>query len=311
MKYFFPFSIIIALLLSVQTVHGKGRKSYLEIKNRSIEVIQDLGRGGAICYISLRGKNRNLVNIYDEGRYIQQSYYAGRSVNRQADGQSSFWSPWSWNPIQVGDCARNRAKILDANQTRNTTYVKCIPMLWDMNNKPAEAIMEQWTAIHKNILHVRCRLSCHRTDTIYGDVSENSQEIPAVYPISALNHLYYYQGEKPFAGDRVDSVEVEELRFTEPQHGWGNYPNVPEKWMAFVDDNGWGMGVYSPSATSFLAGRYKPSRCGEALEEPTSYIAPVRSQKMTKDSVVEYEYYIIIGTVPEIQKAVYDIRETK
>ena len=56
MKYFFPFSIIIALLLSVQTVHGKVRKSYLEIKNRSIEVIQDLGRGGAICYISLRGK---------------------------------------------------------------------------------------------------------------------------------------------------------------------------------------------------------------------------------------------------------------
>lgn len=284
-------------------------KKFLEIKNRKIEVIQDLTRGGAIAYISKRGKGRNLVNIRDEGRYIQQSYYAGNTVDRRAEGQSPFWSPWAWNPIQVGDAARNRAQILEARQTRRTTYVKCIPMLWDMDNRPAEAEMEQWTALHGNTLHVRCRLTCHRTDTIYGDASENSQEIPAVYPISALNHLYYYQGDAPFTGGRADSVEVEELRFTEPQHFWGRYPSVPERWMAFVDDDGWGMGVYSPSATSFLAGRYLPNRDGEALSDPTSYIAPLRNQKMARNAVVEYEYYIILGTVPEIQAEVYRLKK--
>ena len=209
----------------------------------------------------------------------------------------------------MGDAARNRAQILEARQTRRTTYVKCIPMLWDMDNRPAEAEMEQWTALHGNTLHVRCRLTCHRTDTIYGDASENSQEIPAVYPISALNHLYYYQGDAPSTGGRADSVEVEELRFTEPKHFWGHYPSVPEKWMAFVDDNGWGMGVYSPSATSFLAGRYLPNRDGEALSDPTSYIAPLRNQKMARNAVVEYEYYIILGTVPEIQAEVYRLKK--
>ena len=104
-------------------------------------------------------------------------------------------------------------------------------------------------------------------------------------------------------------MEVEELRFTEPKHFWGHYPSVPEKWMAFVDDEGWGMGVYSPSATAFLAGRYLPNRDGEALSDPTSYIAPLRQQRMTRNSVVEYEYYIILGTVQEIQAEVYRLRQ--
>ena len=69
--------------------------------------------------------------------------YAGKSIDRKAEGQSPHWSPWSWNPIQVGDAFRNRAKILEYKKTGNELYVKCIPMQWDMNNKPAEAEMEQ------------------------------------------------------------------------------------------------------------------------------------------------------------------------
>ena len=99
-------------------------KKFLEIKNRKIEVIQDLTRGGAIAYISKRGKGRNLVNIRDEGRYIQQSYYAGNTVDRRAEGQSPFWSPWAWNPIQVGDNAYNRAEILEHWQKGNNSYDK-------------------------------------------------------------------------------------------------------------------------------------------------------------------------------------------
>ena len=302
-------TFLFLLLVSSLTASAQTTPNFITISNRQMTVRQDLSRGGAISHIIRRGEERSLVNIYDEGRYIQQSYYAGTATNRQDEGQSKFWSPWPWNPIQVGDYKRNRAQILEYRQTRHSTYVRCIPMLWDMNNKPAEAVMEQWTQLDGRVLHVRCRLSCHRTDTIYGEASENSQEIPAVYPISALNHLYYYQGDAPFSGALADSVEVEEIRFVEPKHGWGSYPSVPEHWMAFVDDSGWGMGVYSPSATSFLAGRYKPERNGESLSEGTSYIAPVRSQHMTHDSVVEYEYHVILGTVAQIQRAVHAIHK--
>ena len=285
-------------------------KDYLELKGRHLTLRQDLTRGGAICFIGKGRSERNYVNIFDEGRYVQQSYYAGRSVNRQADGQSDFWTPWPWNPIQVGDYKRNRAQILEGRvEAGRSSYVKCIPMLWDMDNRPAEAIMEQWTELQGRVVHVRCRLTCHRTDTIYGDSSDNHQEIPAVYPISALNHLYAYRGSQPWTGAPVDSIPVEELRFGEDAHGWGEYDDVSERWMAFVGDDGWGMGVYTPSAPHFKAGRYKPSRSGEALDEATSYIAPIRSQHMGPRSVVEYDYYLIMGTVPQIRRQVYRLRK--
>jgi hypothetical protein len=56
--------------------------------NGTLTVKFDLTRGGAISWISLSGSKRSLVNIADEGRYIQQSYYAGKSLDRKADGQS-------------------------------------------------------------------------------------------------------------------------------------------------------------------------------------------------------------------------------
>lgn len=308
--------LIIILLLIVFCTDSVSAQSArigncLEIKNRQITLRQDLTRGGAICFIGRGRKARNYVNIHDEGRYIQQSYYAGRSVNRQAEGQSSFWSPWAWNPIQVGDYKRNRAQILESRQKGTSTYVKCIPMLWDMDNHPAEAEMEQWTELKGNVVHVRCRLICKRTDTIYGADSENHQEIPAVYPISALNHLYAYHGAQPFTAEPVDSFEVEELRFGENAHGWGSYTDITEHWMAFVGDDGWGIGIYSPSAELFHAGRYQQSRSGESDDDATSYIAPVRTQQMTPNCFVEYEYYLLFGSIDEIRQSVYRLHRPK
>ena len=303
--------ILLWLYIILTCLPSAGRKDYLELKNRDICLRQDLTRGGAICYISKRGTDRNIVNINDEGRYIQQSYYAGNSVNRRHEGQAKTWSPWAWNPIQVGDYKGNRAPILEARKKGRTLYVKCIPMQWDMNNKPAEAIMEQWTELKGTVIKVKNRLTCQRTDTIYGEGSINSQEIPAVYPISALYHLYGYFGDAPFSYAKLDTTEVHEIIIGDPNHFWGVYNHVPEKWMAFTDDNGWGMGVYSPSATSFLAGRYMASRKGEAHEPATSYIAPTMMQKMMKNSVVEYEYYIVVDDIENIRKIIYELHSAE
>ena len=191
----------------------------------------DLTRGGAISWISHSGSQQSFVNIADEGRYIQQSYYAGKSLDRKADGQSPSWSPWAWNPIQVGDAFRNRAKILDFKQSKDLLYVKCIPMQWDMNNRPAEAEMEQWTFLNGNVLTIRNRLTCHRTDQLYGDSLVRNQELPAVYPISALKNLYMYEGNAAFTNAPLKKLEVKNLS----SGFWGRYENVSENWMAFVE----------------------------------------------------------------------------
>jgi hypothetical protein len=272
------------------------------LNNGLITVTFDLTRGGAIAGISKNGTTRNLVNIADEGRYIQQSYYAGKSLNRQADGQSSSWSPWCWNPIQVGDAHRNRAQILVQTNQGGIYYVKCIPMLWDMNNKAAEAEMEQWTELRGNTVHVRNRLTCHRTDNLYGEGLENDQELPAVYPISALKNLHAYRGDKPFKNAPLESPAVINLS----SGFWGVYTNVSEHWMAFVDDQNQGMGVYNALCTRFLAGRSgEPGK--EADNGSTSYIGPVNKSRLMKNSVYEYEYDVIIGSLEEIRSTVYRI----
>jgi len=272
--------------------------------NGKLNVKFDLTRGGAISYISVSGSSRNLVNIYDEGRYIQQSYYAGKSIDRKAEGQSPKWSPWSWNPIQVGDEYKNRAKILDYKQSGDTLYAKCVPMLWDMNNKPAEAVMEQQTILFGNTLKVHCRLTCSRTDTIYGEGNMVDQELPAVYPISALSRLFAYTGDKPFTNDTLSNIKVCYLQ----DSFWGKYPNVAEHWMAFVDSSNWGMAVYNPRCTFFCAGiAGKPGF--ESTDGSTSYIAPIRQEALLKNSVYEYTYYIIIGSLDDIRTKVYELNE--
>ena len=310
MKHILSLSIILCLATGVmaQSKPQNTSDKTLELSNGKIRVRQDLTRGGAICYVSKADADRNIVNIYDEGRYIQQSYYAGQNVDRRAEGQADVWSPWPWNPIQVGDYAYNRAEILDSWQNGNKTYVKCIPMQWDMNGRPAEATMEQWTTIKGNVIKVRNRLTCHRTDDLYGEGVYRQQEIPAVWLISALKNLYSYFGNRPFVNKPIASTEVKQLIMNDPEHFWGVYRDVSERWMAFVDDSNWGIAVYSPSAIAFLAGRYDSFLEGDEHHVASSYIAPIRLEALNKDSVIEYEYYLVIGTLDQIRKNIYKIQ---
>lgn len=280
----------------------------LSINNDIITLKVDLSRGGAINYLSHKGKQNgfNLVNIADEGRYIQQSYYAGNSVNRVAEGQSPDWSPWTWNPIQVGDYARNRAQILDYKQEGNSIYTKCTPMLWDMDNEAADAVMEQWTAIEGNVIEVKNRFTINSIPEVYGEVFPRDQELPAVYPISALSNLYSYTGETPFENDDLENLEVVNLS----SGFWGIYDGISgretitEKWMAFVDYEKFGLGVYTPIADKFIAGmagekgRYDTSGS-------TSYIAPLKIIAFKEGDVFEYKYYLVVGDLETIRKEIY------
>lgn len=302
----FSFLMMINIHCNSQTSGNQETSTLTELTadNGMLTLKLDLTRGGAISWLSLSGSTRSIVNIADEGRYIQQSYYAGKSLDRKAEGQAPRWSPWSWNPIQVGDAFRNRAQILDYKKTGNELYVKCIPMQWDMNNKPAEAEMEQWTTLNGMVLEVRNRLTCHRTDHIYGDSILCDQELPAVYPVSALKKLITYQGDAPFS-----KAPVQELSVVNLSSGfWGIYEKVSENWMAFTDDANWGMMVYNPLCSKFLAGLAGVAG-KEAADGSTSYIAPVKKEILYKNCVYEYKYYILIGTLEEMRSKIYSLKK--
>lgn len=78
--------------------------------------------------------------------------------------------------------------------------------------------------------------------------------------------------------------------------------------MAFVDDIEFGMLVYNPQCTMFLAGMAgDPDK--EAASTSTSYIAPIKDEIIYKKAVYEYEYYILIGSLAQMRKQIYTIKK--
>ncbi len=270
---------------------------FLELDNGTLRIRMNIKEyGGAITYLSLSDSDRNIINTHDRGREIQQSYYAGQSLDRIADGQHPAWSPWPWNPIQVGDAFGNSSTVIESNITDGVAYTKTIPLLWDMNNEPGQCYMEQWTTLRGANVHVRCKLTCFRTDSTWTLVRNAHQELPAVYTIGDLFKLYTYVGSNPWQGGALTEIENN----GPPWEYW----TTTEKWAAAVDASGWGLGVYNENATLFVGGLHG-SGSGGTSDGSTNYISPLTTERLGKTSVFEYEYELYVGDIDEIRDFVY------
>lgn len=308
MKNRFSFLIRIALclfLLPGLCCMGCAKKPYvpgptLELDNGVVCVRADLDYGGMITYLSLSGKNRNLINNFDRGRQVQASYYAGQPLDRRAEGQSPNWSPWPWNPIGAGDAYGNQPEIIDYSHDGSTLYIKTTPLLWDMNHEIAECIFESWISLEQNRVWVTNRLSVQRTDERW-KVQPCHQEIPALYAIADLHHLYTYEGPEPFTHAPLKEI----INRGPPWTYWGA-PGLHEKWAALVDDEGWGLGLYSPDAESFVGGLHGEKK-GDTQSQSTGYIAPLRTESLDKNSVFEYHFVLVVGPLEEIRSFVYEV----
>ena len=304
------------------TSYGKedSLTTFVGLNNGTIKLRIDLSRGGAIAYISKSGVDRSIVNVNDEGRYIQQSYYGPdyKYKNTRPELKNTPWdSCWAWNPVQGGDTYGNRSHILDYSLIGDTTlYTKCIPLLWAENNVHTDStIMEQWTTLKGNVIKVRNRFTCKRENTEYNAdlIKERIQEMPAVYTISALHHLYTYIGDKPFTNasliDTYNNKYVHDsLSYKSYSFGYNHDDTPSERWMAFVDDNRWGLGVYNPNNTifnTFLSG----DTISKAHDASTSYIGSIKLVTIPKYTHFEYTYtyYLVIGDTAEIRSAIYAI----
>lgn len=300
MKVMFAASVFASMAVfscSAAEVDGPTYDEYLDngVLRVGVEVDE---YGGAITYLSLSGETRNLVNNHDRGRQVQQSYYAGESLDRTDEGQRSNWSPWPWNPIQVGDTYGNSAKVEKVTNDGESIYVKTIPLLWDMKNEVAECFFETWVRLDKNTVHVRNKLTSYRTDDRWG-VSLRSQELPAVYTIADLFRLKTYEGTAPFTQAPVKEISNN----GPPWAGWGK--ELPtEKWAALVNDELWGVGVYNKE-TELFTGGFHGTPGGDEFDASTGYVSPLRKVALEKDDTLEYEYDLIVGTLEEIRAFAY------
>lgn len=94
---------------------GFSGNNYWYLSNGAVQIGVDLSRGGCVFHFSEKGTKRNLINHYDNGRFIQQSYYDGKTDGSVWNGKN-----WRWNPIQGGGWKEGTgAKIIKREKKRN------------------------------------------------------------------------------------------------------------------------------------------------------------------------------------------------
>ena len=144
------------------------------IDNGKIKVGIKRSSGAAIGWVSLAGSDQNLVNHFDRGRLIQQSYYG--------DADGSMWDkqPWHWNPVQGGHYKGAGAPVLELQVTEQRIYAKSTPVHWASGEVLADCTMEQTITLDEDVAHVHYRF------TFNGNREHSIRD--QKFPRSSLNH---------------------------------------------------------------------------------------------------------------------------
>jgi len=225
---------------------------------------------------------------------IQQSYYAGKSIDRRADGQHEAWSPWTWNPIQGGGVSSWARVTRFEKLNENRMISETIPKLWDMPDEEADAVMLQGTEFEPgmpNVVRIPNRIVCKRKpDDRWGAAVPRHQELPACYFISAFRHTETYLGDGKWRSERQP-----------PGPPWGK-ANPPLRAMACFDDKGNGVAIYSPAAEGhWNFGPHRPYTPKAKPEDgPCVHLAPITTVLFGPTSTLEYRYWMIVATKEEI-----------
>lgn len=290
-QYLYLFFLSLTLLSFVSS--SAQSDDLLTLDNGTVQVGIDREKGASITWLSWHSYPKNVVNSIDPGRLIQQSYYAGKSINRQADGQSKSWSPWSWNPIQGGGIG-SWARVNEFKRTDDQTlFAETIPKLWDMPNEEAAAIMRQWTGFEPsmpNVLVVRCEFVSQREkEDRWGNTVPLHQEIPACYFTRNFAEAKSYEGEGRW---RPESQP--------PGPPWGR-ASPPQQAMGFFCKDGQGIAVFSPSATRpWNFGPHGHGLSDDPKAGPCMHVAPLDQVSLGAKSTYRYRYWIVVGTAESI-----------
>lgn len=275
-----------------QTQTSPQKRLYLD--NDKIRVGIDLNAGGAITYLSEAGSSVNMVNNNDLGRQIQTSIYAGPypySVNGKDPVYQ--WRYLGWNPVQTGDYYNNPAQVISYQQGQNTLYVKTVPLIWPLLNEPADCVFEHWIELKDNTIHVRCKIVVNRADTT--QYESRTQEVPCVY----LNGPYYrmitYGGVKPFTNDAVSEYTDRDVL-----NRYGS-----ENWIALLNAEGRGVGLYKPNEVRFGTAGFGVTRVGGEFDVSAGYITSQPHLLIDHNGQYEFEYTLIVGNLTDIRQFAY------
>lgn len=274
-------------LFAIGTISVVGQEAWLFLDNGKIRLGVNRSEGAAIGWFSESRSGENLLNYFDRGRYLQQSWYG------DPDGSDWAGKPWVWNPVQGGGYRGEKAETLSL-ETPSANSLRAVnqPRHWATGEKISDVRFEESIELKGEVAEIFFRM------TYSGKKSHapRHQELPAVFVNERLSELVRYDGDSPWTGN--------DLTRSEP--GWPNESHeISENWAAYVDpETGYGVGVYVPIADTITS--YRFGKAGE--KGACSYLAPVKTIAVTPGFEFEYRVWLTCGTVEEIRRRFSRIR---
>ena len=175
------------------------RMEYLE--NANIKVGLDMARGGAMTFLSYRGRP-NMINVFDDGRYLQVSLWGG-PIPYIPPGAELYPSEdakaWGWLVVTAGDSFGNLTGVTETRKTANEIYVKSSPIVFTLRKYPANCTFEYWVTLEATAVKVRFKATLNRTET--AQYEARGHEAPAVYATGNFTQFTTYYGTKPYANE--------------------------------------------------------------------------------------------------------------
>ena len=277
-------------------------KSMAYIENDTFCVGAFLAWGGGLSHIEFKEDNPygccNLLNRYDAGRLVQQSYYG--IIHEPYHVETYMNNDWPYNPVQGGDQFNNKSKLIDYRLTDTELYIKCRPRDWSKNGVFTDSYMENVYSLHGKYIRVDNRFVDFSG---YQHDSNRQQKLPAFYTISALKKFSFYNGTKPWTKDTLQ--EERELKYWMYFDGYFNLKKEnTETWCAWTNDDenyDFGLGLYVPNISCYLAGRFMYNDSPDSSDPATNFVAPLRNMIMKSYKPIEYSYLITAGSVEEIR----------
>lgn len=274
-------SVLAVLWLAVFQAQAASDTNFVFIDNGQVRLGVKTSSGAGIAWFSESGSPRNLLNHFDHGRLVQQSYYGKK------DGSVWDKQPWRWNPVQGGGYKGVPATVLEIKTARSNLYAKTRPRHWASEADLPEVIMEEWIMLTGKVAHVRFKMSYTGKE----EHPRTAQEIPAFFTEPELSTLVLYDGTKPWSGAEM----------SRSQPGWPNEGRkITEHWAAYVDAKDYGIGMYVPVANEITCYRFAAGRSSK--EGACAYFAPITRFAITPGFVFEYDLFITLGKVNEIRE---------
>lgn len=284
---FAAFTGVVHAQTKTESTPGIQTEDWVYLDNGKLRLGVIRSSGGSIAFFSQSGSPRNLLNHFDRGRLVQQSYYG--------DSDGSLWDkrPWRYNPVQGGDYRGKSPRLLELRSDSTSMYSKSVPLHWATGRELPECLMEQWVTLEGSIVHARFQMTYSGTTTH----SAHHQEIPAIFVDASLATLVTYTGTTPWT-----SAEL-----TRRTPGSKNeYIKITENWVAYVDAKDFGVGAYVPITTEATCYRFLGGSGSDC-----SYVAPITTFALKPGLKFTYDAYFAIGSLEQLREQFSTVRKTR